>query len=296
VSKHTKRGYPFQAPFSRPLRGVRGTSRRRPRGAAALPHTGAWGDRRYHRAGAEGRADRPGGGTARRTAETAVGPHNCRVLRRAAAAGTRRAERFGRRLRAQGRGETGRGRRQRQAEGSGAQRSARCVRVRDRRGQRSMDRGGGGGQQAAGRGGWEGWRRRPRFPPAPPPFPGARSPAAPRTCRGAAEHGCLGHPSRCHPAVPRPPVDSRALRCPLSSGCPLCWPLPFCFLSEQCLPFALLLFHPRPPLRYVKVPFRVVTLECGRPGAVSRRSCSQVGARCFCSHKRLRAVSAKPSS
>ena len=143
MSKHTKRGYPFQAPFSRPLRGVRGTSRRRPRGAAALPHTGAWGDRRYHRAGAEGRADRPGGGTARRTAETAVGPHNCRVLRRAAAAGTRRAERFGRRLRAQGRGETGRGRRQRQAEGSGAQRSARCVRVRDRRGQRSMDRGGG---------------------------------------------------------------------------------------------------------------------------------------------------------
>lgn len=130
MSKHTKRGYPFQAPFSRPLRGVRGTSRRRPRGAAALPHTGAWGDRRYHRAGAEGRADRPGGGTARRTAETAVGPHNCRVLRRAAAAGTRRAERFGRRLRAQGRGETGRGRRQRQAEGSGAQRSAAQRQVR----------------------------------------------------------------------------------------------------------------------------------------------------------------------
>lgn len=34
--------------------------RRRPRGAAALPHTGAWEDRRYRRAGAEDGADRPG--------------------------------------------------------------------------------------------------------------------------------------------------------------------------------------------------------------------------------------------
>lgn len=293
MSKHTKRGHPFQAPFSRPLRGVRGTSRRRPGGAAALPHTGAWGDRRYHRAGAEGRADRPGGGTARRTAETAVGPHNCRVLRRAAAAGTRRAERFGRRLRAQGRGETGRGRRQRQAEGSGEQRQVRKGAGSPRAALDASRRWWAASCRARWVGGME---AAAPLSPSPPPFPGARSPAAPRTCRGAAEHGCLGHPSRCHPAVPRPPVDSSTLRCPLSSGCPLCWPLPFCFLSEQCLPFALLLFHPRPPLRYVKVPFRVVTLECGRPGAVSRRSCSQVGARCFCSHKRLRAASAKPSS
>lgn len=139
----------------------------------------------------------------------------------------------------------------------------------------------------------------PAFPQlhrrSPEPVPRRlRAPAA--GLRNMAASATPRHLARCHPAVPRPPVDSRALRCPLSSGCPLCWPLPFCFLSEQCLPFALLLFHPRPPLRYVKVPFRVVTLECGRPGAVSRRSCSQVGARCFCSHKRLRAVSAKPSS
>lgn len=64
-------------------------------------------------------------GTASRRAETAAGPHNRRVLRRAAAAGTRSAERFGRRLRAQGRGETDRDRSQRRAEGSGAQRQVR---------------------------------------------------------------------------------------------------------------------------------------------------------------------------